>query len=218
MSSRHLFGAILILLGIGFLLERMGYGDILSTWWPSLLILIGAFQLARRTVAPIGGIILVVVGTMIQARKLDFLPYDFAEIFWPSLIIFVGLWLIFSKKTFPAPHIDSDNQVNHFVMFSGLKTRNESQHFQGGSATAFFGGIEIDLRNANISEKEVFLDLTAAFGGIDIRVPENWKVHVSGIPLFGGYDNKTVVHGTDTELPLLRVRCFAAFGGIDIKN
>ncbi len=65
------------------------------------------------------------------------------------------------------------------------------------------------------------LDLAAAFGGVTIRVPENWKVRVSGLPLFGGWENSTKgseVDDLDTEPWALDVKCLALFGGIEIKN
>jgi hypothetical protein len=48
-------------------------------------------------------------------------------------------------------------------------------------------------------------------------VPDDWKVVISGIPLFGGWDNKTKVNTNDNS-PILRIKCTVAFGGLDITN
>ena len=48
MSGRHIIGAILILLGTGFLLDQLDIWDfsgLLGTWWPTAIILIGVIQL-----------------------------------------------------------------------------------------------------------------------------------------------------------------------------
>jgi hypothetical protein len=63
------------------------------------------------------------------------------------------------------------------------------------------------------------LDLLVAFGGIDIRVPQDWKVVTTGIPIFGGWENKTEsIENSQPEAPVLEVRCMAAFGGVEIIN
>ena len=220
MSGRNIIGFILVLLGVGFLLDKLDiweFGITIRLWWPTLLILIGGIQLARRSIAPFGGILIIVIGVILQLRRLDYLPGNFGEIFWPTIIVLVGLYFIFGKRLFPS-YENTEDTMNHFVMFSGLNTHSTSSNFKGGSVTALFGGAEIDLRQANLKEDSVVLDLTAIFGGIDIRVPEHWNVQASGLPIFGGYDNKTAKHAHDANVPTLKVRCLAAFGGVDIKN
>lgn len=220
MSGRNIIGIILVLLGVGFLLDRMGiwgFSASIGLLWPTILILIGCIQLAKRSISTFGGILVIVIGVILQLRQLDYLPGNFSEIFWPTLIVLVGLYFIFGKRLFPS-YENTEDTMNHFVVFSGLNTHSTSSNFKGGSVTALFGGAEIDLRQANLKEDKVVLDLTAIFGGIDIRVPEHWNVQASGLPLFGGYDNKTAKHAHDANVPTLKIRCLATFGGVDIKN
>lgn len=61
------------------------------------------------------------------------------------------------------------------------------------------------------------LALTGIFGGISVTVPQNVRVEVTGIPIFGGWENKTR-QSIDDTLPVLKVNCLAAFGGVEIKN
>ena len=84
---------------------------------------------------------------------------------------------------------------------------------------AVFGGSEIDLRECRLDPAGATLDLTAAFGGIEVSVPLEWKVKMTGLPLFGGWDNKTQRRDQMAEGgPELRVRCVAAFGGVEVHN
>jgi hypothetical protein len=63
------------------------------------------------------------------------------------------------------------------------------------------------------------LDSFVMFGGIELMVPENWKVHVGGMPIFGGWSNKARLReDAPADLPMLHVRCFVAFGGIEVHN
>lgn len=220
MSNKKLVGIILILLGIGFLLQQFtafDFGDILYTYWPSILIIIGVVKLTQRQSSTLGSIILILIGVLFQANRLGLINYDFGDIFWPAILILAGLSFIFSRKpNYSSNFLDEESSINNFVIFSGIKTVNHSQSFKGGTATALFGGIDIDLRGANISDGEVYLELTAMFGGIDLLVPQNWKVEVTGIPILGGWDNKTILN-TDPNAPVLKVKCFVAFGGIEVK-
>ena len=220
MSNRKLVGIILILLGISFLLQQFtafDFGDILYTYWPSILIIIGLVKLVQKQSSTLGNIILILIGALFQANRLGLINYSFGDIFWPAILILVGLNFILSRKpNYSSDSLDEESSVNNFVIFSGIKTLNYSQSFKGGTATALFGGIDIDLRGANISDGEAYLELTAMFGGIDLLVPQDWKVEVTGVPILGGWENKTILN-TNPDAPVLKVKCFVAFGGIEVK-
>ena len=62
------------------------------------------------------------------------------------------------------------------------------------------------------------MDVTAAFGGVDLYVPRHWKVEVTGLPLFGGWGNKTQAFAKDEGAPVLRIKCLAMFGGVEVKS
>jgi hypothetical protein len=86
---------------------------------------------------------------------------------------------------------------------------------------AVFGGIEVDLREANISPgKEVVVDANATFGGIELRVPYSWEVVTRGMGIFGGYEDKTVPPRPTEGVtpPRLLVTGYAVFGGVSIQN
>ena len=220
MSNRKLVGIILILLGIGFLLQQFtafDFGDILYTYWPSILIIIGLVKLVQKQSSTLGNIILILIGALFQANRLGLINYSFGDIFWPAILILVGLNFILSRKpNYSSDSLDEESSVNNFVIFSGIKTLNYSQSFKGGTATALFGGIDIDLRGTNISDGEAYVELTAMFGGIDLLVPQDWKVEVTGVPILGGWENKTILN-TNPDAPVLKVKCFVAFGGIEVK-
>ena len=52
MNKRSLWGALLILIGVGFLCETLGVFDFsyaLKTWWPLIFIAIGIIQLLTKS-------------------------------------------------------------------------------------------------------------------------------------------------------------------------
>jgi predicted membrane protein len=78
------------------------------------------------------------------------------------------------------------------------------------------GGCEIDLRNAQING-EAAIDVFAMWGGIEIRVPENWTVIGRVTPLMGGFEDHTRAPQAASAHRLI-VRGMVIMGGVEIKN
>ena len=227
LKSKFYLGIIFILIGVGAIFGQLGFwdlGDIISTWWPLILIGVGVSQLSRRPVSKTSGIVLVVIGALFQMRELDIITVSLTKFFWPAIIIAIGVSMLLPKTLtkekyeFSKKEIDQD-VVDNLALFSAVKSRNISKNFRGGSLVALFGGIDMDLREACLLNEGARMDVTAAFGGVNIIVPPEWKVEVKGIPIFGGWSNKT--RGKDSvslDAPVLTLHCFVAFGGVDIKS
>mgnify|MGYP000862966084 CR=1 FL=1 len=216
MSNRSLFGFLLVLIGAAFILNS--YFNIFegfSSWWPLLIIVIGLIQLIKRS-SILSGLTIMAVGFLFLGKNLEWIP---SELVFPIALILVGCWFIFSRLVNKTRQEDTD-RINYFTLFSGLETNNQSKDFKGGSITAVFGGSEVNLRDAQLSDQGVQLELTAVFGGVEIAVPKHWKVHITGTPIFGGWENKAVYRSenADGEAPILRVNCTTVFGGATIKN
>lgn len=229
MSGRYFFGIILILLGLGFLGDQLGYfeiSEIISTYWPMILIVAGLTGLFDRKSSKVGNLIVLALGILFQLNRLDYLAVEVFKLFWPIVLIIIGISILFTKGVrHHSVKIDmnkwsantvEDTTVDSFVIFSGLETNNQSQEFKGGKVTAIFGAIELNLTGANLANNEAFIDATSLFAGIDIYVPNNWNVKMSGTPIFGGWSNKTKPNA-DPNAPVLVIRCTAMFGGIEVK-
>lgn len=229
MSGRYFFGIILILLGAGFLADQLGYfelGDIISTYWPMVLIVAGLTGLFDKKSSKVGNLIVLALGILFQLNRLNYLEIEVFKLFWPVVLIIIGLNILFTKGVKHhhvkvdvdkwSTNVVDDATVDSFVIFSGLETNNQSQEFKGGKLTAIFGGIELNLTGATLNNNEAFIEATSLFGGIDIFVPNDWNVKMSGTPIFGGWTNKTRPN-SDPNAPVLVVRCTTIFGGIEIK-
>jgi hypothetical protein len=84
-------------------------------------------------------------------------------------------------------------------------------------AVAVMGGIELDLRESLFSEPEVIIHAYALMGGIEITVPEDIEVDVSGLAFMGGFDHNATGPGAPGA-PRLRVLGFALMGGVDVRR
>lgn len=236
MVSSIITGIILILIGLGFLMkETMGFdfNFYLKTYWPSALIILGLAKLFHRKSSKIGGIALILMGGLLQANFLNFIDYNIWKLFWPILLILFGISLLIPKKhkdnkevesftydeTISRPNhknISSENLLRETVILSGLSTRNQSTDFKGGTITSILGGIDIDLRGAEIQEEEVVLQVSVLLGEVDILVPPHWRVEIHGTPILGGWNNKTYFND-DLNAPVLKIKAFVALGGLDVK-
>lgn len=223
--SRVFWGLFLILIGVLFLFDRIGrldFWDFIGRYWPLILVAAGLWNLivnGFRDAA--GGLLLIIVGGLFMFDKLDILGRSPWQFIWPILIILLGVWVllgIFQRRTGAKfPGIKADD-LDAFVMFSGLNRRIESQNFRGGKATAIMGGIELDFTQARLAEGRAAVELTAIMGGIDVRVPRNFRVEVEGHPFLGGIEDKHAFEAGAGGDQTLHIKASAVMGGIEIKN
>jgi hypothetical protein len=81
---------------------------------------------------------------------------------------------------------------------------------------AVMGGCEIDLRHASLEDGQAVFDTFAMWGGIEIRVPEDWAVESHVVPLLGGFEDKTR-QPADAKQRLV-ITGIAIMGGVGVKN
>ncbi|WP_435880336.1 DUF1707 SHOCT-like domain-containing protein [Streptomyces nondiastaticus] len=85
------------------------------------------------------------------------------------------------------------------------------------TAFAFWGGGEIDLREARFEDGEVVIRCIAIMGGMQVTVPPDLDVHVGGVGIMGGFDDKASGAGTPGS-PRVRVTGFAFWGGVGVDR
>lgn len=82
---------------------------------------------------------------------------------------------------------------------------------------AFMGGIELDMRDASFAERTVTVRVTAIMGGVEITVPEDATVQVTGVGIMGAFNDSTGEAVTPGG-PAIIVSGVAFMGGVDIKR
>jgi hypothetical protein len=80
---------------------------------------------------------------------------------------------------------------------------------------AFWGGGEIDLREAHYAAGETKIWAFAIMGGIEIIVPEEAEVHVNGVGVMGGFDHDATGVGVPGA-PRIIVSGLAFWGGVGV--
>ncbi|MFD1935807.1 MULTISPECIES: DUF1707 domain-containing protein [Nonomuraea] len=85
------------------------------------------------------------------------------------------------------------------------------------TTVAFWGGGKIDLREATLNGGEITIRAFAVMGGVDIIVPEDADVDVTGIGVMGGFDHAAGGAGAPGA-PRIRITGFSFWGGVDVKR
>lgn len=228
MKRKNFVGLLIIAIGILILLDRLEIvdGDILSRYWPMIIIAIGIINLFDKYSSNLIATIFILVGCMFQLRELEleiFRDIRIGEFIFPVIVIIVGLSFIFPKKKIFDRKLNnkkvvSSDTLDSICFFSAADIVNQSSNFQGGDLVTAFGGIDADLKNSNIlGTDSIVINAYAIFGGIDIIVPDDWKVEVRGLPLFGGWSNKTRKYDNHDKNKVLIVKALVLFGGLEVK-
>ncbi len=221
LTPQLVLGVIIAVAGVLLTLDNMGVahaGDYLR-YWPVGLIAIGLvklWQAGQGRCGGLGGALLVGAGTLLLLDALDMIRLSIDAI-WPMLLVFFGMSMVWRGwRGHRAAPSDDAALVSSIAVLGGLKRGNSSRAFRGGDLTAIMGGCEVDLRQAAI-DGEAVIDVFAMWGGIEIRVPEDWSVSNRVMPLLGGVDDKTHPPPGAAAHRLV-LRGFAIMGGIEVKN
>ncbi|MDX3454485.1 DUF1707 domain-containing protein [Streptomyces sp. ME02-8801-2C] len=86
------------------------------------------------------------------------------------------------------------------------------------NSVAFWGGGELDLREANFAEHEVVINCVAIMGGVDVIVPPGVEVVVRGIGIMGGFDHSQEGVLGDPGAPRVIIQGFAFWGGVGVTR
>jgi hypothetical protein len=82
----------------------------------------------------------------------------------------------------------------------------------------FWGGGELDLREADFAAPEVRIDCWAIMGGVNIVVPPGVEVVVRGIGIMGGFDHSEDGVPGEPGAPRVIVSGFAFWGGVGVER
>lgn len=85
-------------------------------------------------------------------------------------------------------------------------------------ALAFWGGGQLDLREARFESRETVIDCYAVMGGVNIVVPPGVQVDVRGIGIMGGFGRPAGDDTPDPGAPRVVVRGFAFWGGVGTER
>jgi predicted membrane protein len=215
-------GIMVIAVGLLMTFDNLGlvHAEEYIRFWPASLIGVGLVKLwhsREGSGGGFGGFVFTVAGSWLLLEQLSVVRLSFWEL-WPTLLVFFGGFLVWQGLSRPRPVRDADTNsaVSAMAVLSGVMRGNNSHAFRGGDLTAVMGGCELDLRHAAI-DGEAVIDVFALWGGIEIRVPEDWSVESRVVPILGGVDDKTRPPQGASRHRLV-LRGFVIMAGVEVKN
>ncbi len=242
-NSGYLTGLVLILIGGALLVEKMGVP--VPYWlftWPMLLIVIGLYSGIKHSFRNNTWILLMAVGGFFLVD--DFIPeLKLEPLFWPILIIGLGVLFLVrprqkdwafhwderrgkyrryngtSSNIPDEPVQDGSDYFNIHSVFSGVKRTVLSKNFKGGSISCVFAGVEIDLTQAEITNK-VIIRIEEVFGGTKLVIPADWVLQNEIEGIFHGVEDKRGYRANLAPNPnkVLILRGSAVFAGIEVRS
>jgi len=214
-------------------------------FWTLFIIVPCFYGLFKKGEDKTGYVIGLIVGAcfLINAQDIDF-HIDFWPMILAILCLVIGIKLIFPQKKKKKPHIDvsinmgengektvhvdgqkfdnathktNNGYLNVSAILGGREVRMENEVFTGGDVCAVLGGVEIDLRQAVITE-DVYLQVTTVLGSMDLYMPANVRVVSDNCTaILGGVDtNRSYVNALGPDAPKVIISGTCILGGIDI--
>ncbi|MEP1033992.1 DUF5668 domain-containing protein [Ekhidna sp.] len=217
-SSNHkraIIGFILVFIGAIFLLDNLGFDIDIPYYlfsWPAVFVVLGIVNLISGN----GRAAIIFFGLAIIFYLHYYNVIRIGEI-WPVILIAIGLSFILRKKSGPRRISESgEDFFDEVAIFGGTERKFVSENLQGGKITCVFGGSEIDLRGSKAQDGAV-IEIFCMFGGVELMLPEDWKVNMDATAIFGGFSDarKNVTNSSKTTV---HIKGFTMFGGGEIKN
>jgi len=136
------------------------------------------------------------------------------------LLVKLGAWAgmmaaaAFVRRAMPSLGDEESDELSLVAVFDGITLNSRAKAFTGGAMLAWFGGIEVDLREVELAP-DARLSLHTLFGGIDIKTPPSWRLESTMKAVAGGVDTRTPAQD-DPDAPVLTLTGTALFGGVAV--
>lgn len=219
--SNFLWGVVFVVVGVVFGLNAMDITDIdifFDGWWTLFIIVpsfIGLFD--TKDDDKMGNLIGLFIGVFLLFGCLDLISFG---LIWKLMVpaILVGIGLSFMFKGTIINGISKKIKMGdreYCAIFGSQNLDFSKEKFEGCTLTSVFGSVKCDLRDAKITD-DVKIKVNSIFGGVVILMPNDVKVRVNSIPIFGGVSNNAMKIDKDNAKTIY-VDATSMFGGVDIR-
>lgn len=212
-KSSIFWGTLIIAVGIIFLGNSLDLWKIdifFDGWWTLFIFVPSIYGLLKKEW--ISSLLGISIATILLLANQSIIEWNMVgKLFIPCLLIIIGLSILFKPKV--KRKVSSESKTEYVGVFSSNEAL-VTDKFSDSSLVAVFGGVDLDLREAEIND-DIVIDCVSVFGGIDIKLPRDVNVKVSGVPIFGGVENNYLSSKKNGKTVTINYVCI--FAGIDLK-
>jgi len=116
--------------------------------------------------------------------------------------------------------VPGPDKETHLAILSGFDRRGVWVVPERLTVFCFWGGAELDLRQARFAAQECVITINAVMGGAQVIVPPHVNVKMEGTGIMGGYSGPSGL--VDAQLtagsPTVRIRGVAVMGGVNVER
>ena len=209
-AIKLILGVFLTALGVLLALDNLNVIDahFVLRWWPLVLIAIGVARISDSTWRG-PAIVAIVAGTLLLLRTTRVIHVSIFSL-WPLLLIGAGVMIVAQAMGYSPARAGGWSAI-----LSQHKIVVEEKNFTAGRAAVYMGGVELDLTKAEMANTPAVIEVFVLMGGMELRIPDGWRVVAEAIPFMGGIEIKTRSMTTGRELVL---RGLVMMGGIEVKD
>jgi predicted membrane protein len=225
--AQVVLGLAVVVIGVLFLLDNFDIFDMhrVLHFWPMVFIAFGLVKIYESADASgrlVGGA-LTALGVLLTLGHLGWMSVSMHNL-WPLFLIAGGAAIMYRSNEARAERErlqaggqakDGAEVLDATAILGGFDRKIVSQDFRGGQVTAIVGGCELDLREASINGEAV-IKVFALMGGLSLKVPLDWQVVIRGMPIMGGFDEKTTSPVNSTKR--LIIEGTVVMGGVQVRN
>lgn len=211
-----LWGLLLIAAGVligGKVAGLIPFSLLFPGWWTLFIVIPCFISIVRNGfgIFNCGGILFGVL-FFLQANGY-IVSSTLGKMILPIVFLLIGLMILWNSLFRGLRHHYRGTKSYSATFAGNTICPTENEPFTGCMLDAVFGGLDVDLRGAEIEDNSV-IEATALFGGMEIKVPNGVNVKLNRTSLFGGASSK--VRNVSGQ-KVLYVNTLCMFGGVEIK-
>jgi predicted membrane protein len=104
------------------------------------------------------------------------------------------------------------------VVQGGSQLRPSAEEISDAVVSVMMGGVVLDLRQTTLMRRPAHLDILCIMGGLELVVPEDWKVTIDVEPAMGGIRDARSGTVDPERPPDLVISGRVVMGGVDISS
>ncbi len=214
-------GALLIAVGVLGALNVLGLTTLelnLDGWWALFLIVPGISGLFSAQKDKLGSLFILLLGIFLLLTARGVVEYAVGwKLIVPLILVLLGIKFItriFSEPN-ASPSFQTTDSADVSAVFSEKHADLTGKDVTEAKVCAVFGGAECDLSGALLHDGAE-IDVMCAFGGVELRVPDNVVIRNQAFCFFGGMSDKRSRPANEGNITV-NLQGVCVFGGIDIK-